>query len=221
MTGAMSLKRILCPTDFSPGAEHALQFAARLAIQHDSELIVFHSWSLPAAAYTLEYPFPPEATLQLTADAQAQLDVAIAKARSFGAKNVRGEVVSGIPWVEITRTLDNRGIDLCVIGSRGRTGIKRILLGSVAEKVVRHAHCSVLVVPPGCELTAFNNVLVPTDFSANAESAAKLAASLVAPNGKLQLLHCIELPVTYGGGAALSFDYEANVTERLTAEATN
>lgn len=215
----MTFKRILCPTDFSPGSEHALRYATNLAMQHDSELIILHSWYLPASAFSLEYPFPPEVSEQILADARERTDSAVDKARKVGAKEVRGEVVSGIPWVEITQMIDSRGVDLCVIGTHGRTGIKRVLLGSVAEKVVRHAHSSVLAIPWDSEPKAFKNVLVPTDFSASAEYATSLATSLVDSKGTLHLLHCIELPVIYGAPLSIPLDYNVSAIALLAGEA--
>jgi nucleotide-binding universal stress UspA family protein len=219
MLTGMTFTRIVCPTDFSPGSEHALRFATTLALQHDSELIVLHSWYLPPSAYSLEYPFPPEVTQQIIADAQQRLDAALESARAMGAKKVSGALVSGIPASEITTLLDNRGADLCVIGTHGRTGIKRVLLGSVAEKVVRHAHCSVLVVPLDSAPSPFKSVLVPTDFSASAEYATSVAASLVDPHGTLRLLHCVELPVMYGAPFAIPLEYDNSTKELLAAEA--
>lgn len=214
----MTFKRILCPVDFSPGSDQALRFATRLAIEQNCELIIFHSWYLPATAFPLEYPLPPEVTQQIAADAQQRLDAAADVSRKSGALQVQTELVCGIPWLEITRMLDNRGIDLCVIGSHGRTGIKRVLLGSVAEKVVRHAHCSVLVIPLDVEPTAFKNVLVPTDFSTTAEYAALLAASLVDPEGTIQLFHCVELPFMYGSPFGVPVEYDDDARKLLAAE---
>lgn len=214
----MIFERILCPTDFSPGSEHALRYATTLAMQHDSELIILHSWYLPPSAFSLEYPFPPAVSEQILSDARERTDSAVEQARKAGAKEVRGEVVSGIPWVEITEMIDSRGVDLCTIGTHGRTGIKRVLLGSVAEKVVRHAHSSVLAIPWDSEPKAFKNVLVPTDFSASAEYATSLATSLVDPKGTLQLLHCIELPVIYGAPLSIPLDYDVSAIGLLAAE---
>ncbi len=216
----MRFQRILCPTDFSPGSEHALSYAMSLAVQHASELIILHSWYLPASAFSLEAPFPPEVSQQILTDAQQRIDAAVDSARKAGVKQVSGEVVGGIPWTEITHMLDSRGVDLCVIGTHGRTGIKRVLLGSVAEKVVRHAHCSVLAVPwEQTAPVAFKNVLVPTDFSASAEYAATLATSLVDPQGSVHLLHCIELPIVYGSRFSIPSDFDARATGLLTSEA--
>jgi nucleotide-binding universal stress UspA family protein len=215
----MSFKRILCPTDFSPGSEHAVNYATSLAKRHGSELIFLHSWFLPASAYSLEYPFPPEVSEQIISDAKQRLGVVIDNARKAGVDRVSGEVVSGVPWIEITQMVDSRGVDLCVIGTHGRTGIKRVLLGSVAEKVVRHARCSVITIPWESEPTTGKHVLVATDFSETADYATMLATSLVDPNGTLHLVHCIELPVMYGAPLAIPTDYESSSIKLLTSEA--
>lgn len=216
----MTFKRILCPTDFSSGSEHALRFATTLAMQHASDLIVLHSWYLPASPFSLGSPIPAAVTQQIVADSQKRLDATVERARKAGVKHVVGELVGGIPWVEITQMLDSRGADLCVLGTHGRTGIKRVLLGSVAEKVVRHAHCSVLAVPSDSEPIGFHHVLVPTDFSACAERAATLAASLVGSHGVLKLMYCLELPVTYETPMPVPLEYDASATALLTEEAT-
>lgn len=214
----MTFKRIFCAIDFSDGSEHVLRLAAMLASQHNCELIIFHSWYLPPSGLSLEYTFVPDVTRQILGDAQKRLDEAVEKTRKLGAKQVNAELANGTPWVEITHALEARGADLCIIGTHGRTGIKRVLLGSVAEKVVRHARCSVLVLPVEFEPTAFKNILVPTDFSASADYATTLATSLVSPQGTVHLLHCIDLPVTYGTPLALPLDYDKSVTDLLRGE---
>ena len=119
--------------------------------------------------------------------------------------------------------LDAEAFDLCVIGTRGRTGLARILLGSVAEQVVRHAPCSVLAVHPDGEPEPFRNVLVPTDFSESAGYALELAGSLVEPDGHdSTLLHVIEVPVAYGGEmpvAGLEHELNQRATKWLDATA--
>jgi len=87
-----------------------------------------------------------------------------------------------------------------VIGTHGRTGLARILLGSVAEKVVRHAPCPVLAIRPDDEPKPFTHALCPTDFSEDSRQAIDFAAELVQPSGTgITLLHVIEAPVSYSG----------------------
>jgi nucleotide-binding universal stress UspA family protein len=195
----MSFTKILCPTDFSPGAERALRTAARLANETGAELVIAHSWYIPPSAYTLEAPFPGEVVQEIVDDAQRGLDTAVRQAAAAGVTRVSGKLLTGAPWVEIVNALEQEACDLCVIGTHGRTGLSRILLGSVAEKVIRHAPCSTLAVRPDGELKPFSHALVPTDFSASAEHAVELATELVQPEGSITLLHIVELPVRFSG----------------------
>jgi nucleotide-binding universal stress UspA family protein len=133
-------------------------------------------------------------------DAQQGLDAAVREASAAGgAKCMSGKMLTGAPWVEIVSLLEKDTFDLCVIGTHGRSGLARILLGSVAEKVVRHAPCSVLAVRPDGGVTSFEHALVPTDFSESAEHALELAPQVVRPEGAVTLLHVLELPVAYSG----------------------
>lgn len=211
----MTFTKILCPTDFSPGAEVSLRFAARIAKETGAELVVAHAWYVPATAYSLEAPFPGYVVQQLADDAQRGLDAATEMARAAGAKRVTSKLLDGVPWAAIVGLLDE-DFDLCVIGTHGRTGISRILLGSVTEKVVRHAPCSVLVVRPESELKPFMHVLVPTDFSKDASAALALASKLVAPKGHITLMHVIEIPVAYSGEVSMA-DFARDLDTRATA----
>jgi nucleotide-binding universal stress UspA family protein len=195
----MTFKKILCPTDFSPCSERALRVAARLAAETGAELVITHAWYLPAAAYTLEAPIPVQVEHEIAANAQRDLDAAVGVAAAAGARNVSSKLIGGVPWTEIVGLLEHQAFDLCVIGTHGRTGLARVLLGSVAEKVIRHSPCSTLAVRPDGEIKTFAHVLVPTDFSESAEHALELAATLVQPKGSITLMHAIELPVRYSG----------------------
>jgi nucleotide-binding universal stress UspA family protein len=191
----MKVRKILCPVDFSDGSEHALELAVRLAGEHEAELVVAHAWHLPPL--TMEYSLAPATLDLIQRDAAQGLDHAVERARGYGARNVRPLLLEGLPWHRITEAA--AGFDLIVMGTHGRTGLRHVLLGSVAEKVVRHAHCSVLVVPSKGVLHTFKRVVVPVDFSESSRTAMLHAKELVRDGGKLTLIHVIELPVTYRG----------------------
>ena len=195
----MTLTKILCATDFSAGADRALRMATRLACETGAELVIAHSWFIPANAYSLEVPFVRDMEQEIRVAAQHDLDAAVRDATTAGARRASGKLLSGVPWMEIVSLLEHQPFELCVIGTHGRTGLSRILLGSVAEKVVRHSPCSTLVVRPDAKLEQFAHALVPTDFSASAEHALELATQLVRPKGSITLLHVIELPVRLAG----------------------
>jgi nucleotide-binding universal stress UspA family protein len=195
----MRLTKILCPIDFSPGSEQALRIAARMALDANAELVVVHAWYIPPAAVAGEHVFPAHVIQQIVDDSQRGLDDAVTRASGYGAKRVSSKLLTGTPWAEIVSELERQACDLCVIGTHGRTGMSRIFLGSVAEKVVRHAPCSVLAMRPDGEVGPFSHVLVPTDFSDSARHALELSVQLVAPTGMVTLLHVIEIPVAYSG----------------------
>ncbi len=196
----MNVRKILCPVDFSSGSQHAMRMATRLASENDAELVLFHAWSVPPLAFPAHYVVAPSMYQEISDGAQAGLDDALREVTALGAKRASAKLVNGLAWTMIVGELEDPTYDLVVVGTHGRTGLGRILLGSVTEKIVRHAPCSVLAVRPDGELKPFANILVPTDFSESAQHAADLASTLVASNGKgITLLHVIDLPVAYSG----------------------
>jgi nucleotide-binding universal stress UspA family protein len=199
LTPGMTFTKILCPTDFSPGAQRAVREATRLARDAGAELVIAHCWYIPASAYSLEAPFPAYFTQQIVDDAQRDLDAAVAEATAAGASRVSGKLLVGVPWAEIVTLLEHEAFDLCVVGTHGRTGLARILVGSVAEKVIRHSPCSTLAVRPDGEAKPFTHALVPTDFSQSAAYALELAANVMQPRGAITVLHVVELPIMSSG----------------------
>ena len=197
----MAFKKIMCPTDFSAGSKHALRVAIRLANESDGELVIAHAWHLPALAIGNEFLLPADAVRTMLADEERGLEQAARDARELGAKRVTTVFLTGVPWTEIVDTVRNDpAFDLIVIGTHGRTGLPRVLLGSVAEKVIRHAPCCVLATRPPGGLEPFDRILVPIDFSDSAHHTAELAAGLAKPKGRgITLLHVIEIPTTFSG----------------------
>jgi nucleotide-binding universal stress UspA family protein len=197
----MTFNKILCPTDFSPGSQHAMRVAVRVATENGAELVVAHVWHTPLFAFGGGDPFPAEAIQQLVKEKERGLAAATDEAKKLGAPRVTSKFLTGAPWDQIVETLrGDEAFDLVVMGSHGRTGITRVLLGSVTEKVVRHAPCSVLAVRTGGEATSFGHILCPVDFSDSARHAVDRAAQLAAPKGAgITLLHVIELPLTPAG----------------------
>ncbi len=195
----MSLRKIMCPIDFSRGARDAMAVAVRLAKEHDAELVLVHAWYLAPTALAGEFMYPVEIIRGLVEDSEAGLEKAVGEARAQGAPKVSSKIVDGQPWAKIVECAElDAEIDLIVIGTRGRTGLARVFLGSVAEMVVRHSPCSVLAVPDDAGTRPFSRVLCPIDFSPSSRQALELALDL-SPAAKLAitLLHVIEPPRLY------------------------
>ncbi|MFT3698673.1 MAG: universal stress protein [Kofleriaceae bacterium] len=190
--------KILCPIDFSPGYENAI--AAAIAIgSRDSELVLLHVTEEPVFAVATTTPIPQSLATYQRDQARDGLERAIAVAKAAGAHRVTTKIAHGRPWEGITDALVDPSFDACVIGTHGRTGVERALIGSVAEKVLRHAPCPTLVTHLSHPPALIRHVLCPLDFSAGSTQALELADSLVPDGGVLTLLAVLDLPLYYNG----------------------
>ena len=144
----ITLKKILLPTDFSEASKRSAQYAMGLSEKFGAELHVLHVLQDLVALVPepgLAFPPPGDYMLELTRSAeQALADMPQA---GWSGRVVRA-TRQGPPFVEIIRYARENDVDLIVLGTHGRTGLAHVLLGSVAEKVVRKAPCPVLTVRP-------------------------------------------------------------------------
>lgn len=134
----MNFSKILCPVDFSDYSRTAATLAATLAKESDAELILLHSADTPIAYATDEAEGLDES---LNAELQAKLAAISLPSNDL---RVRRLVVEGDAGAAILDVARDERVDLIVISSHGRTGLSRLLMGSVAEYVVRNAACPVL-----------------------------------------------------------------------------
>lgn len=194
----VQIRRVLCPVDFSDFSRHALHHAAAVAEWYESELIVLHVFAnLPSV------DVPPT---QLSDGAR---EVLVTEMRRFVGQRPSGLSVKVVVQealdvrYEILAQTEALKADLLVIGSHGRSGFERLLLGSVTEKVMRMAPCPVMVVPPrapdaersGPVYVGKPRILCPVDFSAGSLSALEYAMSLAEEaDANLTVLHAIEVP---------------------------
>jgi universal stress protein A len=140
----MGFHKILCPVDFSAGSREALRVATSIAGESGAALVLAHVWQPPMVG---ELQFAPRALDGMAESEQAELASWSGLAKELGASAVETRFLTGSPWDQIVHaTRDDPEFDLVVMGTHGRTGITHMLMGSVAEKVVRHAPCNVLVV---------------------------------------------------------------------------
>ncbi|HET9988221.1 MAG TPA: universal stress protein [Kofleriaceae bacterium] len=196
----MSFRKILCAIDFTESSTEALRTAVRLAIEQGSELLIVHAWFLTPTAFAGEYVYPPDMIRSLSADAEKALADTVEQAKALGAPKVTSLLADGPPWQEIVKIAERTPeVDLIVAGTRSRTGLSRMFLGSVCEMVIRHAPCSVLAIPIGASAQAFTRVLCPIDFSDSARLALELGVELSrGPDASVTLLHVVEPPRVYG-----------------------
>lgn len=140
-------EKILVPVDFSEHSAQALRTAADLSRRYDAQLTLIHVfdpviYSLPEA-YVL---FTPEQLDKVVGTLEAELAAAKQIAVEGGAARVETRLLHGFVATQILELAASSKVDLIVMGTRGRTGLSHLLLGSVAERVVRLAPCAVLTV---------------------------------------------------------------------------
>lgn len=144
-----AITRILVPTDFSESADQAFMYALALADGVGAAVRLVHVFEDPddVGLYSNMYvPMPVELREQILTDLRRQLSERVAT--MAGSKKVAAEVVIGAPARTIVEDATAHQCDLIVMGTHGRHGMAHMLLGSVAERVIRTAACPVLVVRP-------------------------------------------------------------------------
>ena len=142
----MKITNLLVPTDFSSTSRAAFEEACVIAKERKARILLIHVNHTLVMAMPELPPLSPDVIELTMRTLTAELASLRAVALDRGVERVDTLLLIGSPWVLITEQARKDDIDLIVIGTHGRTGVKHVLLGSVAEKVVRHAPCSVLVV---------------------------------------------------------------------------
>ncbi len=152
----MKLTRILAPTDFSKYSGFAMEWAAYLADCMKAELVLLHVMTEEEAKIVEEVigegavvQIPRGIRKDVVEDREkklkAQYDMVVS--RDLKATLKTGQITRiGVPFLEIVKAAKEKDVDLIVMGTHGRTGLAHALIGSVAEKVVHHAHCGVLTI---------------------------------------------------------------------------
>ncbi len=142
-----AIVRILVPIDFSTHSERALRYATMLASRFGASLELLHVVEDPVmyGSWGPEVFVPNIAELMqaVTTDAEKRLEGMKVAPATAGVK-VETSVIVGRAPHRITEYARSSGVDLIVMGTHGRTGLSHVLMGSVAEGIVRHAHCPVL-----------------------------------------------------------------------------
>jgi nucleotide-binding universal stress UspA family protein len=135
----MNERKILFPTDFSHTGDAALELATTLARERGATLLIVHVQEPPAAygCGEMYYGMPDP----VTEDLEKMLERVVPTDADVPFRHM---MVTGEPATAITRIAEDEGVELIVMGTHGRTGLMRLLMGSNAEMVVRHAKCPVL-----------------------------------------------------------------------------
>lgn len=196
------LKTILVPTDYSAASERALALACNLARAQGAHLIGLNVIGLDVV-WPPRYSGPLNELGTHPPGFQHSLDQWLREAcGQDGGLSVESRVMQGGAWEEIVAVASKSRCDLIVMGSEGKSGVGRALLGSAAEQVARHAPCPVLIckaaTTPGSAPASvgggrplFSTILFPTDLSDQAGEAFAVASALVGPDSRLVVQHVV------------------------------
>ena len=197
----LKLNKIMVPTDFSEASKQSVPYAVAFAKKFGARITLVYVASARAAA---EF-----SRVGIVLEEKLAMERAEESLREFRAKEfaqslpVQTQLLTGAPFAEINNAAQSLNIDLIILSTQGRTGLKHFFLGSTTERVVRHAPCPVLTIReqplqvkfPGDSPCGFKRILVPIDFSEASHKALFYATAFAEGCGaEITLLHVVELP---------------------------
>jgi nucleotide-binding universal stress UspA family protein len=195
-----TIRKILATTDFSDHSRAGVRYAVRLAETLRAAVEVVYVIEPPPRMAGTDVLVPVPQIAEVTPRVRAHLEQLV-REEARGDVRLSVSVGIGTPWYEITTRARVGAMDLVVLATHGHTGIKHALLGSTAERVVRHAPCPVLTVPGGvvsrrareAPMLKVKRILVPVDFSKVSKRAIRYATALARQfSAELSLLHVVE-----------------------------
>ena len=199
------LRTILVATDFSHDAAAALGWAGKVARMHSAKIVLVHAAPVIAPAGLEFVPLDGRVYAETRVQARSELELLATGLRRTGLEVecvlAEDPIASSLLW-----EAERHGADLIVAGTRGLTGWKRVVLGSVAARLLRKAACPVVTVhaEDAAHEGPVRTILVPTDFSEDSVRAADAASRIVGDGGsdrRIVLLHVYRFPLTLSPGA--------------------
>jgi len=223
------IRHVLAATDFSEPATLGLAWAAEIARAHGARLTLVHALAPPVPVSDFAAP-PLQVDRELRSTAETRLRQAL-EAGPLDGVEADAVLRDGTPSQAVNELAEELESDLVVVGTRGLTGFRHLLLGSTAERIVQKSPAPVLSVHPGDRTPTASprTILVPTDFSEDAEAALHTTRQTLSWSGegdpptRVILLHVFHVPAEYRSyGPAGSFfefteELSATLDERLAA----
>lgn len=213
------IARIVAATDFSPEADLALSHAVAIARRHGAAVTIVYAEADRSSDEHHAVGAELDAlAAQAEAEARDELEARVASAAAVGI-DTDGVVRAGAADEVIAEVARDLGAELTVIGTHGRTGVKRFFLGSVAERLVKRTPDAALVVRGVAPEGGYTRVLVATDFSDAAKAALLGAFELAAPAAHIDVVHAWQYPLgTWGRIAAKSAAFQT-IRDAIVAQA--
>jgi len=196
VTTEIGIHRVLAAIDFSPSSIKALNHAIEIARIYGARFYLAHVVS--SIGYVMVGADAVVAAVDSAAQELRELEQRLSRTGALTGLPHEMLVCRGDIWQQLGQVVKEQGIDLIVLGTQGKTGLRKLALGSVAESVFQHALCPVLTVGPCAPADpplhgALNHILYPTDLSPESAKAAAYAVSLAREHGaELTIVHVLE-----------------------------
>jgi nucleotide-binding universal stress UspA family protein len=218
----MEIKQILVPVDFSDTSDKAIELAAFMAAKFGSEITLYHVvvlFKVEDADLDEKMELYENLFHSLKEKAEEKSDSRI----ELVAKQkvpVHKVIVRGLAASDsILEYIDNHPVDLVIMGTHGKSGIQKVIQGSVTERIVRLSPVPVLTVHPETPTIDFDNILVPVDFSVYSEKALQYAVEIAKKyNSKLHCFHVVQKeihPSFYSAGITSLFELDHQLEDRI------
>ncbi len=192
-------KNVLFATDFSPSSEMALPYARAIALRYGATIHLLHVVGPHPLIGPLAIHYP---NVEDEDEAARRALAKLIQSGALSGTSYTETIERGPVWDEVSKTIADRNIDLIVLGTHGRSGLKHLVLGSVAEQIFRHADCPVLTVGPkthdGFREGKVDKIVYATDFSSASRAALSYALSLARANRSQMILVHAVLPIVSG-----------------------
>jgi nucleotide-binding universal stress UspA family protein len=198
------MRKIIVGVDLSPQSQLAVQTAVDLARRDGAEVVLALADAVPQVPDGMSERATAAAKRQISAMAENlavdRRALAELRERHTGqGATVSQVVVDGYADDQLPKLAREMGADLVIVGSHGRTGLKRVVLGSVAERVARLSECSVLIVRGEPPTGGFHRIVVGTDFSVQGKVAIERAITVAARDATIRLIHTWQVPYAASG----------------------
>src|SRR5262245_23918748 len=224
----VTIKKILCPVDFFPASDAAVNYASGLAANYAAEIHLLHVIT-PIAAGAFEYAYDTTEMMKSLEEASArEMDELAAKVKIAGVV-VATELRVGDVYLEIKSAIEDIKPDLIVMGTHGRRGVERWFMGSTTEKLLRHSPVPLVTISAAGERSftppRFRRILVTTDFSDGTADALAYAFSVAQENESqvtlLHVLHDVSADLSGRYRESLLSGVRKQLDELVPAEAKN
>ncbi|HRH65659.1 MAG TPA: universal stress protein [Bacteroidia bacterium] len=159
------MKLIICPTDFSLSATNAIRYAAELALEFHSRIILLHTYEAPIMYSEIPLTSISFADEQVKGAVGKKLNALKNKlSKEFKGVSFETMITQGLAHEQIVGLADKMAADLIILGTTGTNKMERLLMGSTTARVIRDAHCPVLCVPKNTGYTAIKKIVFSTDL---------------------------------------------------------